>query len=371
MPEANLIALAGGEEVEGFRVEHTPGHASHHLCYLDLDAGDAYVGDMAGVRIPPGELHPGADAAARDRRRGLARLGRPDRGAWPERLRLTHFGAAEDVGAQLERLRESLRRERRARPARARERSSQAYEAEIDAQADPETAGAGAPGEPARAAVARARALLAQAREAAERPAVKFRDRIPFRSRRVFRVAQRLRCREAGDPMRNLKLTRSAARARGGGLAGGCAWAARWRRVTVYDNDFSSRAEFTRDHQVGRRQALRPQLRARRASRCVASVKRSPTTCSFRPPVQGDDELPNHDVDGRGQDPEEDAEGLRGGAFVELTVRAGGGGVGYTLRVFPQKQAVRASTAARRAPAFPVAARATRSRGSTSATSCG
>ncbi len=53
VPERNVVALAGGEEVEGFRVEHTPGHASHHLCYLDLEAGDAYVGDMAGVRIPP------------------------------------------------------------------------------------------------------------------------------------------------------------------------------------------------------------------------------------------------------------------------------------------------------------------------------
>ena len=28
---------------------------------------------------------------------------------------------------------------------------------------------------------------------------------------------------------------------------------------------------------------------------------------------------------------------MRGGAFIELTVRAGGGGVGYTLRVFPHK----------------------------------
>src|SRR3712207_4299563 len=53
VPQDRIVALAGGEEVEGFRVEHVPGHARHHLCYLDLEEGDAFVGDMAGVRIPP------------------------------------------------------------------------------------------------------------------------------------------------------------------------------------------------------------------------------------------------------------------------------------------------------------------------------
>ena len=54
VPAERVFALTGsGEEVEGFRVEHTPGHASHHVTYLDLGSGDAFVGDMAGVRIPP------------------------------------------------------------------------------------------------------------------------------------------------------------------------------------------------------------------------------------------------------------------------------------------------------------------------------
>ena len=116
VPEGNVIALAGGEEVEGFRVEHVPGHASHHVAWLDLERGDAYVGDMAGVRIPPERGHPGADAAARDRRRGLARLDRPDRG-----------DAARAASADP--LRRGGRRRRAARPgprgaaARARARS--------------------------------------------------------------------------------------------------------------------------------------------------------------------------------------------------------------------------------------------------------
>jgi glyoxylase-like metal-dependent hydrolase (beta-lactamase superfamily II) len=139
VPDRNLIALAGGEEVEGFRVLHTPGHASHHLCYLDLDAGDAYVGDMAGVRIPPTE-------------HTLAPTPPPevDVDAWldsvdriealePARLRLTHFGVADDVGAQFERLRESLRRNAEL-AGRGRAAFLDAFEAEIDAHADPETA---------------------------------------------------------------------------------------------------------------------------------------------------------------------------------------------------------------------------------------
>src|SRR5438876_12238481 len=53
VPAANVVALGGGEEVEGFRVAYVPGHASHHVAYLHEATGDAYVGDVAGVRIPP------------------------------------------------------------------------------------------------------------------------------------------------------------------------------------------------------------------------------------------------------------------------------------------------------------------------------
>ena len=53
VPEERITALSGGETVEGFRVAYTPGHASHHVSYLHEDSGDAYVGDVAGVRIPP------------------------------------------------------------------------------------------------------------------------------------------------------------------------------------------------------------------------------------------------------------------------------------------------------------------------------
>ena len=56
VPEANVRTLEGGETVDGFRVAYTPGHASHHVCYLHEETGRAFVGDVAGVRIPPSDF---------------------------------------------------------------------------------------------------------------------------------------------------------------------------------------------------------------------------------------------------------------------------------------------------------------------------
>ena len=136
--------------------------------------------------------------------------------------------------------------------------------------------------------------------------------------------------------MRKLKLTRSAVAVASAALptAGlGSAIAA----VTVYDNNFSSRAEFKQIIKSGGGKRCDRSFRKKGKS-MRAAVKRSPTTCSFRPPVQGDAELPNHDVRVDGKILKRTEKRLRGGAFVELTVRAGGGGVGYALRVFPHKQ---------------------------------
>src|SRR5215216_6093060 len=52
VPERNLEVMRGGETVLGsFRVEYTPGHASHHVSFLHEPSGTAFVGDVAGVRI--------------------------------------------------------------------------------------------------------------------------------------------------------------------------------------------------------------------------------------------------------------------------------------------------------------------------------
>jgi glyoxylase-like metal-dependent hydrolase (beta-lactamase superfamily II) len=109
VPEENLKVLSGGETVFGsFRVEYTPGHASHHVCYLHEDTGTAFVGDMAGVRIPPYDLTlaptPPPDIDVEAWERSVDAIA-----AWaPTTLALTHFGTADDPPAQLVAVRESL-----------------------------------------------------------------------------------------------------------------------------------------------------------------------------------------------------------------------------------------------------------------------
>jgi len=108
VPEERLRVLEGGETVEGFRVAYTPGHASHHVCYLHEASGDAYVGDVAGVRLPPYE-HTVAPTPPPD----------IDVEAWldslhtvaswnPQSLGLTHFGQVTDVADHLHRVRHAL-----------------------------------------------------------------------------------------------------------------------------------------------------------------------------------------------------------------------------------------------------------------------
>jgi glyoxylase-like metal-dependent hydrolase (beta-lactamase superfamily II) len=109
VPEANLHVLSGGEEVLGFKVEYTPGHASHHVCYFNESRGVAFVGDMAGVRVPPHDFTlaptPPPDIDVEAWERSLDTIA-----AWePETLALTHFGTSDDPPAQLAAVREALR----------------------------------------------------------------------------------------------------------------------------------------------------------------------------------------------------------------------------------------------------------------------
>jgi glyoxylase-like metal-dependent hydrolase (beta-lactamase superfamily II) len=108
VPAERLHTLEGGETIEGFRVAYTPGHAAHHVCYLHEDSGDAYVGDVAGVRIPPYDHTiaptppPDIDVEAwLDSLHTVA--------AWsPHSLGLTHFGQVTDVAEHLHRVRSAL-----------------------------------------------------------------------------------------------------------------------------------------------------------------------------------------------------------------------------------------------------------------------
>ncbi len=109
VPERNLRVLTGGETVLGdFRVEYTPGHASHHVSFLHEPSGTALVGDVAGVRIPPSDYvvaptpPPDIDVEAWERSLDVV-------AGWePQALALTHFGRVDDVPAHLLAMRERL-----------------------------------------------------------------------------------------------------------------------------------------------------------------------------------------------------------------------------------------------------------------------
>ena len=73
---ADRIRIAEGD-VLGWEAFPTPGHASHHVCYLR--DGTLFAGDACGVRIQPDPVRAAGLAAARHRRRGLARHDRRDR----------------------------------------------------------------------------------------------------------------------------------------------------------------------------------------------------------------------------------------------------------------------------------------------------
>lgn len=135
VPASNVVALGGGERIDGFRVAYTPGHASHHVAYLHESTGDAYVGDVAGVRIPPLPFTvaptppPDIDLEAWERSlRAVA-------GWSPQRLCLTHFGRVEDTESQLDRLRDGLRANAERARGGDRERFLAEVKAEIEAEA--------------------------------------------------------------------------------------------------------------------------------------------------------------------------------------------------------------------------------------------
>jgi glyoxylase-like metal-dependent hydrolase (beta-lactamase superfamily II) len=107
IPERNVHPV--GDRLLGLEVFPTPGHASHHVSYLDA-AGTLYTGDAAGVRIPPGSFvlppcpPPEVDLEAWERT-----LEEIERRA-PGQLALIHYGVVEDVESHLAALRETLRR---------------------------------------------------------------------------------------------------------------------------------------------------------------------------------------------------------------------------------------------------------------------
>ena len=105
VPEANIEIAR--ETVAGLACFATPGHASHHVCYLDND-GTLYAGDAAGVRIQPHRLVlPPTPPPEFDLDAWLTTIEEIGRRA-PQRLALVHFGIVDDVAEHLAELRDRL-----------------------------------------------------------------------------------------------------------------------------------------------------------------------------------------------------------------------------------------------------------------------
>jgi glyoxylase-like metal-dependent hydrolase (beta-lactamase superfamily II) len=105
VPEANVRIV--GDRVLGLDCFPTPGHASHHVSYLDRD-GTLYAGDAAGVRIQPGRFvmppTPPPEFDLDTWQQTLEEIERRD----PERLALIHWGVADDPRRHLAELRLEL-----------------------------------------------------------------------------------------------------------------------------------------------------------------------------------------------------------------------------------------------------------------------
>jgi glyoxylase-like metal-dependent hydrolase (beta-lactamase superfamily II) len=105
VPEASLRLT--GARVLGLDCFPTPGHASHHVSYLDSQ-GTLFAGDATGVRIVPGRhILPVAPPPDIDLEAWAHTL---DSIEWrqPSRLALPHFGVVGDTGDHLARMREAL-----------------------------------------------------------------------------------------------------------------------------------------------------------------------------------------------------------------------------------------------------------------------
>jgi glyoxylase-like metal-dependent hydrolase (beta-lactamase superfamily II) len=113
VPQSNLQILRGGESLSlggtSFDVLYTPGHASHHVSYLEHSTGTAFVGDTAGICIEghsfvlPATPPPDIDLELWDKSMNAIEQHKP------KRLCLTHFGYSEQPAKHLANYRLRLR----------------------------------------------------------------------------------------------------------------------------------------------------------------------------------------------------------------------------------------------------------------------
>ncbi len=111
VPAESVVEVDQGDVVElGERkldVAYVPGHAKHHVANFEKSSGTAWVGDVGGIRIPPGlpiPVTPPPDIDIETWSDSMDRVL-----AWePRRIVPTHFGPSEDPQGHFAELRRAL-----------------------------------------------------------------------------------------------------------------------------------------------------------------------------------------------------------------------------------------------------------------------
>jgi glyoxylase-like metal-dependent hydrolase (beta-lactamase superfamily II) len=140
VPQENLRTLSGGEEVLGFKVAYTPGHASHHVSYFHPPSGRAFVGDTAAVRIAPSDFvlppTPPPDIDLDLWEESIERIL-----DWtPGSLGLTHFGEIAEPEEHFDVVRARLREQAELATTLKPEEFERRIGEQVTEHADPETA---------------------------------------------------------------------------------------------------------------------------------------------------------------------------------------------------------------------------------------
>jgi glyoxylase-like metal-dependent hydrolase (beta-lactamase superfamily II) len=105
VPEDRVVPATDNETIRvadrDLTILFTPGHANHHLAFVDTAAGAIFSGDVGGITMPgtpyvcaptpPPELDPAAWKTSIERMRATR----------ARRLYLTHFGVVDDAQAHL------------------------------------------------------------------------------------------------------------------------------------------------------------------------------------------------------------------------------------------------------------------------------
>ena len=106
VPESAVHALDGSETLSlggrTLHVAYTPGHAQHHVSYLDDASQTAFIGDVGGMRVTGQDyivpVMPPPDVNVPEWAVSLATVR-----AWqPDRIFITHFGPHDDVDHHLD-----------------------------------------------------------------------------------------------------------------------------------------------------------------------------------------------------------------------------------------------------------------------------